>query len=375
MTINKKSSLAIKKRTLNILSIVPRGLDGKGGIETFSNQLKFRVDEKWLNSVEIKFLCTRGTEGIFFWPILFIPRLLNIIFYLFFKKIDVIHLNVSWGVSNYRKVLIALIANIAKVPIIAHSHAGGLDKVIHKNFFWLKCFGFILKKSSKVVVLGNIWVDVLSKRFNIPKNKFSVIRNGIYDNNPQGIISANNIFDNKISICFIGMLGHLKGTAVLLEALRQLKADNVNFNCIFAGNGDINKFRKLSKNYGIQEQVEFLGWVESTQINNILKNSNIFVLPSGYENLPMSIIEAMSYGCAIVTTTVGVIPEILKNDTNAKLVNQSPQEIYEAVRILSQNSDLRNKLGLNARIFYTKNLKPEKTLDKLIELLINPKKF
>ena len=364
-----------QKKIKKVLSIVPRGLSGYGGIETFCLELDSRVVKNCTHYIQIKFCETRGKESILVWPILFLPKLFKIIYLLFFGKIDVVHLNVSWGVSNYRKIFIVLFARLARVPIITHSHAGGLDRVIIENFIWLKIFGLILKLSSKVVVLGNMWIDLLNKRFIIPKEKIKVIRNGVFDANPLGQISANGVIKNIPQICFIGMVGPHKGADILISALRYLNMRGVNFHCIFAGNGDLAHYKRLTEDAGLTGLVEFLGWVDKSEVYDILQSSSIFVLPSQYENLPMSVIEAMSFGCAVVTTSAGVISEFITDHLNGLIVEPNAESVSKAIQLLLDEPSLCFSLGRNARDTYLDKFVPEKTLDELIKLFIETASF
>ena len=60
---------------------------------------------------------------------------------------------------------------------------------------------------------------------------------------------------------------------------------------------------------GLEGLVEFKGWVTGHEKDDLLQFADVFVLPSYYEGLPVAILEAMSYGKAVISTTVGGISE------------------------------------------------------------------
>ncbi|HPI00393.1 MAG TPA: glycosyltransferase, partial [Chitinophagaceae bacterium] len=85
------------------------------------------------------------------------------------------------------------------------------------------------------------------------------------------------------------------------------------------GDGDVKKLLKIIQENDLRNIVEYLGWVSNNEKNNLLLHSDIYMLPSYAEGLPVSILEAMSYGMPIISTNVGGIPEIVKHQYNGLL--------------------------------------------------------
>lgn len=79
-------------------------------------------------------------------------------------------------------------------------------------------------------------------------------------------------------------------------------------------------------------------------------DASVFVLPSYAEGLPLAILEAMAWQCAVVTTPVGNIPDVIESESNGILVAPGDVEgLAEALRRLVEDDDLRRRLSLNAR--------------------------
>jgi glycosyltransferase involved in cell wall biosynthesis len=84
-----------------------------------------------------------------------------------------------------------------------------------------------------------------------------------------------------------------------------------------------------------------------------MADTDIFVMSSILEGQPLGVVEAMSYGCPIITTSVGGIPEIIQDGTNGLLcAPKDPDCLAVKTRMLIDDYDLRTKLGQAARQTY-----------------------
>ena len=100
----------------------------------------------------------------------------------------------------------------------------------------------------------------------------------------------------------------------------------------------------------------------SGDVSEILGAIDIFVLPSEWEGLPYSIIEAMRSGLAIIASRIGGIPEALTNNHSGILIQpNSSEELNNALSLLIADKDLTNRLGLNARIAFLEKFESSKT--------------
>lgn len=100
----------------------------------------------------------------------------------------------------------------------------------------------------------------------------------------------------------------------------------------------------------MENEVEFLGWVNRDQRKELLEKSDVLVLPSYNEGLPMAILEAMSYGLPIISTNVGSIAEAVHNGENGFLVEPgNVAALEEAITILTDNEELWQRQSLASR--------------------------
>lgn len=149
----------------------------------------------------------------------------------------------------------------------------------------------------------------------------------------------------------LGRLGERKGTYDLITAIEQAKTEVPDIKCYLAGDGEIEKCKDLIKQKKLDNNIIVVGWADFDKKLELLRKSSVLVLPSYNEGLPMAILEGMACGKAIISTTVGAIPEVVKKE-NGILVQPGDisglrdalckycMDLEEVERIGSANIDL-----------------------------------
>lgn len=150
----------------------------------------------------------------------------------------------------------------------------------------------------------------------------------------------------------IGILANLrdmKGHRDVIEALPAILRELPNTVFLFAGRDDSHgEIERLARERGVAGNILFLGYVKDTP--RLLAAMDIFMLPSHWEGLPASVLEAMHAGLPIITTRVGGIPELVRDRKEALLIDAANvEQMTAAVIELAGNGDLRQKLSLAAR--------------------------
>jgi glycosyltransferase involved in cell wall biosynthesis len=128
------------------------------------------------------------------------------------------------------------------------------------------------------------------------------------------------IKNGPVYFLFLGFIHPDKGIFDLLQVLHDHKAIMTNRLKLFiGGNGQVDRLQEIIEMGGLQGLVEFKGWVTGHEKDNLLQFADVFVLPSYYEGSPVAMLEAMSYGKPVISTTVGGIPEIVEPGLNGWL--------------------------------------------------------
>jgi len=191
-----------------------------------------------------------------------------------------------------------------------------------------------------------------------------------------------------INVLFLSNLIEVKGFISFVEAILQLSSrQKISINAILCGKITIGREKKLklqthkqAKEW-IESKVEEvnssktvrLSWVDGAigmEKENLLKDAHIFVLPSSQkEGQPLSIIESLASGCAVVTTRVGEIPSTVSEETAVFIDEGSPSAIAEAILSLAINSSKREQLTLNGLKLFKERFSYERHIDLWEELL------
>lgn len=154
-------------------------------------------------------------------------------------------------------------------------------------------------------------------------------------------------FPNLCSCC-IGRFNHQKNHRGLLDAFLRIleKCPNCTLNLL--GDGELQaETERYAEQLGIQEKVVFHG--SRTDVHPYLHSADVFLLPSNFEGMPMTVIEAMGTGLPIVATAVGGVPDMLEHNVSGMLVPCEPERVALAVLQLLEQQDFREMLGTNAR--------------------------
>ena len=153
----------------------------------------------------------------------------------------------------------------------------------------------------------------------------------------------------KYDILFVGRLTEAKGVDILLKAIKILKEKyQKEIKAAIVGKGYLEEeLKELVMKLGIEKEVEFLG--VRRDIEKLMKSTKLFVLPSRWEGLPLTILEAMSSRTSIIATKVGGIPEVIENGKEGILISpEDPEALAKAIAELLKDRELRVKLGINA---------------------------
>lgn len=212
----------------------------------------------------------------------------------------------------------------------------------------------------------------LVKKLNAPENKFFVIPNGIdlndfnFELDIEKKKKAIGINGENINITCVSKLREGKGHEYLFEAFEKIYETNQKINLLIVGDGEKKEeLKKQIKNYHSKNNIHFFG--DRNDVKEILKISDIFVLPTLAEGMSNAILEAMANGLPIITTSITVNKELIKNGINGILVPpQNSQAIFEAASKLIENESLRIKLGKKAKEVCQNNFELEK-ISKIIE--------
>jgi glycosyltransferase involved in cell wall biosynthesis len=180
----------------------------------------------------------------------------------------------------------------------------------------------------------------------------------VYNGLPDARYHADRRTDAQIG--FVARLDQAKGVLVLLDAFSQLRTKWADLRLRLVGHGDASaavaaRVRAL----GITDRVEATGFAEG-DIGALLETFRVYAFPSFHEGLPYSILEAMRAGCTIVSTSVGGIPEVMRDGKEGLLVPpKDPAALAGALDRLLSDPGAAARYGRAARTRFEQKYKLE----------------
>jgi glycosyltransferase involved in cell wall biosynthesis len=278
--------------------------------------------------------------------------------------------------SHYSNIFGIIIAWIARVPVRISSQRMSLKG----SPGWILQLNRIITNSS----LTNKMVAVSegTKRFSIDiqginPNKLIVIHNGIDTKRfsqkmaPEEIVSYRAVLGLSVEnfvITTVARLHPQKGHSYLFEAIAKILQENPHSHFLLVGEGVLEtKLKHLIAEKQLTAHVSFLGVRQD--IPEILEVSDLFVLPSLWEGLPNSVLEAMALSLPIVSTNVDGCPEVVQDGITGILVPAKDSgSLAIAINTLIFNDELRINMGKNGRNRVLSQFDQEKNIDQFVKL-------
>lgn len=305
-------------RPLRVLTVVPRGLHGRGGIETLFNYVKDELARRPHAEMTMDFVTSRGDAPDWKWVFRFPLGVAEFVWKLWTTPVDVVHLNVATNASTWRKTLLLALARLHGKPVVAHLHGSAFPKGDAPRGAWVGLLRRFFLKVDDVVVLGPLWSRFLAEYYGLPETMFRVVANGVPDI-ARGAPPARDPA-RPLTFVFAGNLTPAKGADLLVEAFAELPRDGRPWRAVVAGSGDVDGFRARAEALGLADRVTFTGWLEQAAIKPLYLEADVVVLPSKGEVLPVCLVEGAAAGAALVATPVGSVPDVVRDGENGRLV-------------------------------------------------------
>lgn len=313
-------SKRIKKMKKSVILQIGPSLEDKGGMVTVMEQI---VSSKLKNKYNIIHIPTYIVGDKYK---LFIKAIFKFILYKIKYNVELVHIHTASNGSFFRKSIFVRLCNLTKTKVILHAHGAGFKEFYEKT----NKKGYIkstLNKVDKLIVLSESWKEFYSTLMN--SEKIDVIYNSM--DIPENIHKNKNEITQGL---FLGRLGKRKGTYDLIDAVEKLSKENAKLKITLAGDGEIEKVKNVIKEKKLDQYFEVVGWIGKERKQELLQKSDFLVLPSYNEGLPMAVLEAMSRKLLVISTYVGGIPEVIKNEENGLLIEPGNiEQLTEKIKI------------------------------------------
>jgi len=264
-----------------------------------------------------------------------------------------------------RDGLLILISRwLGGAEVAVYLHGSAFDRFYSSSGRMFRAFiDLSMRSAGTGIVLG----DRLRPEFArwIPPERIAVVPNGVVLEEVSDV-SRKLVGEVGFTVLFLGNLLKFKGVAVVIDAaLRAIdlvpglrvvfggrwtddpmygeSADSIRRECL----------EKVSRS-GHSSSFEFLGEVDRHEVTRLLYGSDVLVLPSENEGLPMVIIEAMAAGLPVIASRgVGTIPDVvIDGETGILVPPREPGAVAEAIVKLASDPELRRRMGQAGQLRY-----------------------
>jgi glycosyltransferase involved in cell wall biosynthesis len=347
---------------LRVIVLTP-GVGGLGGISRMMDNVSEELALRREPDIDVRFVSTRGDVPLLK-PFIFARGLLRVGMACAAGRCDVLHINLASSGSTARKLIFSAIADVCRTPYVIHLHGAEYREFwASRGNLGARAIERFFRRAAGILVLGRIWQDFVSERVPDAAGKIRILPNATR----APLVPHGKSKDREVVISFLGRLGPRKGTPQLVAALAALPDSG--WRAVLAGDGDVADTRAMVRNLKLEHRVNVPGWVGPAKVEQILQETDVFVLPSFAENLPMSIIEAFAHGIAVVSTPVGSVPEMIEEGRTGLMVPvDDSAALASALQRLILDPELRMTLGRNARQAHDDHYRLSSYTDRLVAL-------
>ncbi len=217
---------------------------------------------------------------------------------------------------------------------LAEKDASGISREMNRHFF--------KKKMATPVALSEKIKKSVADTYGLDRSDIPTIFNGI--DLSRCNVKQDYSLGERIELLHVGRFFPQKNHRGLIDAFKIIQAKHPAATLRLLGDGSLlDETKAYAQEQGIEESVIFEG--AQANVYPYLAKADIFILPSLYEGMPITLIEAMGSGLPIVATAVGGVPDMLTDGESARLTECTPEAVAEAALALIESEELRTELG------------------------------
>ena len=160
-----------------------------------------------------------------------------------------------------------------------------------------------------------------------------------------------NIAPKDIVALYVGRLSEEKNIDLILESARDVLKNFPTLKYMIVGDGPLrSKLEKLTEKNAISDSIIFTGYLNQESLNRCLSRADFFINASPLETQGLSVIEAMYFGCPILSVNSGAVVELFENSSFGILFKNSKKDLTAKVQELLENRNLLSKFRKNAKL-------------------------
>lgn len=281
------------------------------------------------------------------------------------RQVDVVHLHTAMAplVTLLRAGVLATAARAGGARVVVHAH-GGLVQL------WLTSRRRRLVARAALTAVDHVVAVSAEGRSAVAAalgdDRVSYVMNGV---DTRAFAPDGQPVGDRVPprVVYVGLLSPRKGVLDLLEAARLLRSRGVPHELWLVGGtpdeGADGELQVASRAAGL---AELLGVREHAAMPQMYREADVFCLPSWWEAMPLSVLEAMACGLPVVATSVGDVPTEVEAEVTGVLVPvKSPEALADALGRLLRDPVLRHRMGRASRARVERHFSLDRTVDEL----------
>jgi glycosyltransferase involved in cell wall biosynthesis len=262
------------------------------------------------------------------------------------RRADVVHIHSALvpGVTAVRAALLALAGRVRGCSVVVHAHGGNIQTWLTTP--WRRVLLRVaMLPAHRVVAVWTAGREAL--RGVLPDERVALIDNGV----PVEAYAAPEPSHDPPRVLFVGLLTPRKGVLDLLAASRLLRERGVVHELwLLGGTPDEGPAAEAEVRAALDGQVRLLGTRPPEKMPEEFAAADVFCLPSWWEAMPLSVLEAMAAGLPVVATDVGDVARAVADGVTGFVVPaQNPEKLAAALEPLLTDAELRRRMGAAGR--------------------------
>ena len=236
-------------------------------------------------------------------------------------------------------------AILAGVKCRVHTVHNIADKEVSK--YRRKLAYFFYKKCGVVPVsISPLIQNTVIDEYHLTKEDTPVVYNG--SDLSKCLVKTDYSNFKPFRFVHIGRFNPQKNHGIIIEAADLLVKEGYDFTISFiGGEGNVEERKEEVYKKGLNGVIKFMGL--QSNIYPFLYESDCFILPSIYEGMPVTLVEAMGCGMPIIASAVGGVPDMLENKVSAILIEPKLSELVDSMKQIMTDSVFREKIGRKAK--------------------------
>lgn len=247
-------------------------------------------------------------NGSFLWSQIFLPlELLK-------NKFSRDRINVFFSPAHYSPRFCFCPA-VVTIHDVAYLHYP--DEFLKKDLYQLKNWTeYSLHNATKIITVSKTTKKDVMRFYHTPENKIEVVYNGFEKEiDDQAVLGAGSQMTPLIPspyVLYVGTIQPRKNIIALIRAMTVLNKAHPEFTLVITGKKGwlFDQIFKEARNLYLENKIIFTGYVTDEELVTLYQKAFCFVLPSFYEGFGIPVLEAMSFGCPVISSFSSSLPEV-----------------------------------------------------------------